>query len=202
MAEPSPQAPGDKLRRLLGDDPQVADERLERLRSKLIHRFAAARCADPEDLAQKTICRVLEALEKGKQITTQIEHYAAGVATNIIREQWKTSPQRLVPIEELRPDQEPCTEPFDRLLTQLSEDQVLSGCLQSCLAGLAQAERELLVEYYATSDDLLAKDIRERMAGSLRLTRDQLRRRAFNLRRRLEVCMNQCLGRNTSKKIS
>src|SRR5690242_17346356 len=78
---------GDLLLYLFDEDPSVAEEKLLRCRQKLVRRFCAERCRDPDDLASETLRRVLDALSLNPdRLTTTIEGFIFGFATNIIHE--------------------------------------------------------------------------------------------------------------------
>jgi DNA-directed RNA polymerase specialized sigma24 family protein len=81
------------------------------------------------------------------------------------------------------------------LLIACSEQEELRLCLKKCLDELPASERETLIRYYDTEQGEKLKEVRERMAPSLDLTSSQLRKRAFNLRTKLEACIKGRLGR-------
>src|SRR5687767_13417065 len=87
MLDSDPPTAGDKLLRLFDADPVVAGEELLRCREMLIRRFAAERCHDADNLANKTIERVVDDIEKNPQrVITNIWSFISGVARNIIHE--------------------------------------------------------------------------------------------------------------------
>jgi hypothetical protein len=190
----SPPTAGDRLLGFFDRDPVIASEKLLRCRQKLVRRFAAERCHDTEDLANETLRRVLDALDKNPQrLTTRIEAFISGFATNLIYESRRAPIHKEDPLEEIGPANEPRTRPLEDLLTAFSEQQDLRNCLERCLEQLDLLERNTLINYYSTEPGEKAKAVRRNMALSLGLTSGQLRRLAFNLRSRVEAFTRQCL---------
>jgi DNA-directed RNA polymerase specialized sigma24 family protein len=191
----SPPTAGDRLLGFFDSNPVIAGEKLLRCRQKLIRRFAAERCRDPEDLANETLQRVLNALNKNPQrLTTKIEGFISGFATNIIYESRRSPIYKEDPLDDISPVHEPRTKPLDELLIACSEQEELRLCLKKCLDELHSSERETLIHYYDTEHGEKLKEVRERMALSLGFTSSQLRKRAFNLRTKLEGAIKTCLG--------
>ena len=190
----SPPTAGDRLLSFFDSDPVIAGEKLLRCRQKLVRRFAAERCHDPEDLANESLRRVLDALNKNPQrLATEIEAFISGFATNIIYESRRSPMHKEDPLEEIVPAKEPRTRPLEELLIGFSEQEDLRQCLEQCLEQLDSQERNTLIKYYTAEPGEKAKAVRRNMASSLGLTSAQLRKRAFNLRSRLEAFTRQCL---------
>jgi len=93
----------------------------------------------------------------------------------------------------MSPAHEPCTSQLDELLIAFSEQEDLRRCLERCLDKLNSQERNTLIRYYTAEAGDQAKAVRRDMASSLSLTSTQLRKRAFNLRGRVEAFTRQCL---------
>jgi len=196
MLDSDPPTAGDKLLRFFDTNPSIAAEKLLRCRQKLIRRFAAERCRDAEDLADETLRRVLQALDRDvKQLTTTIEAFISGFATNVLHETHRRSDLKEVSLDELAAEQEPRSISLEELELALSQDDDLWGCLSECLNTLNQVDRKTLIRYYNSELDEKLKDVRERMALLLGLTNAQLRKRTFKLRAQLEKCIQDCLAR-------
>jgi DNA-directed RNA polymerase specialized sigma24 family protein len=200
----SPPTAGDRLLSFFDSNPVIAGEKLLRCRQKLIRRFGAERCRDPEDLANETLQRVLDALNKNPQrLTTKVEAFISGFATNIIYESRRSSIYKEDPLDDISPAHEPRTKPLDELLIACSEQEELRLCLKKCLDELLASERETLIRYYDTEHGDKLKEVRGRMALSLGFTSSQLRKRAFNLRTKLGTAIKTCLGlRNKTQELS
>jgi|SRR6266404_5383396 len=193
MQESAPTA-GDRLLRFFDDDPVIASEKLLRCRQKLVRRFSAERCRDAEDLANETLSRVLDALNKTPQrLTSQIEAFISGFATNLIHESRRSPSHKEDPLETIPAAKEPRTRPMHELLIDFSEQEDLRRCLERCLDQLDSKERTTLITYYTTEPGDKAKAVRRNLASSLNLTSAQLRKRAFKLRERLEAFTKLCL---------
>jgi DNA-directed RNA polymerase specialized sigma24 family protein len=187
-----PLTAGDKLLLLFDDDPG----RLLRCREKLIRRFALEFRDDAEDLADETLKRVLLVLEREEnQITTSIEAFISGFATNIIHEARKQVSRRGIALDDLPAAKEPRSSSPEELLIACLEEEDLRLCWKQCLDELPRSDREMLIRYYDLELGKKLKAVREQMACSLSLTNAQLRKRTFNLRKELEACIKNCLAR-------
>ena len=187
---------GDRLLRLFDSDPTVAAEKLTRFKHKLIVRFSAERCHDPENLASEAIARLLALLERDpERAVTSIGAFLYGFATNIIHESRRAPTVDEVPLENMAPAEEPRTTPLDEVVVALSEEESLRACLKQSLESFDAPDRELLISYYDAEVDEKLKGSRKRMAHSLGLTSYQLRKRAFGLRKKLEASIKDCLAR-------
>lgn len=196
MLDSDPPTAGDKLLRFFDTNPTIAAEKLFRCRQKLVRRFAAERCNDAEDLANETLRRVLQVLDRDeKQLTTTIEAFISGFATNVLHETHRRPDLKEVPLEELSSENVPRIVSPEELEFAFSREHDLWSCLKGCLNELSQMDRETLVRYYDSELDEKLKEVRERMALLLGLTSAQLRKRTFKLRAQLEDCIKDCLAR-------
>lgn len=196
MLDSNPPTAGDKLLRLFDTNPAIAAEKLLRCRQKLVRRFAAERCHDAEDLANETLRRVLEVLDRDeKKLTTTIEAFISGFATNILHEVHRRPNLKEVALEELTSEKVPRSISLEELELAFSREDELWSCLNGCLNELNQVNRETLVRYYNSELDEKLKEVRERMALMLGLTSAQLRKRTYKLRAQLENCIEDCLDR-------
>jgi DNA-directed RNA polymerase specialized sigma24 family protein len=195
---------GDRLLLLFDSDPTIAAEKLSRLKEKLILRFSAERCYDPENLANEAVARLLALIDKDpERVVTNIGAFLYGFATNIIHESRRSPILHEVPLDHMAAAQEPRTTPLDELLVALSEDESLSSCLKQCLKNLDAPDRQILLAYYDAEDDEKLKRSRKRLALSLGVTSSQLRKHALKLRKTLKASINECLAcRNKTHKSS
>lgn len=195
MLDSNPPTAGEKLLRYFDTNPAIAAEKLLRCRQKLVRRFAAEHCHDAEDLANETLRRVLQVLDRDeKQLTTTIEAFISGFATNVIHEIHRRPDSQRIALEELSPAQEPRCVSLEELELAFSREEALWSCLKQCLDKLTQTDRETLVRYYDSALHEKLKEVRERMALSLGLTSAQLRKHTFKLRAQVEACINECLA--------
>lgn len=205
MLDSDPPTAGDKLLRFFDNDRAIAAHKLLRCREKLIRRFAGERLLDAEDLANETLRRVLESLSLDeKKLTTSIEAYISGFATNVIHECRRQSiSKKEIPLDDLPSASEPRSLALEDLELAFSQNEDLWNCLKQCLNELPQTDRETLLRYYDTQLGPKLKQIREQIARSLDLSSSQLRKRTFKLRAALEACIKDCLSlRNKIQKSS
>lgn len=196
MLDSNPQTAGDKLLRYFDSDPVIAGKELLRCRQALIRRFAVERRHDAEDLASKTLERVVEAIEKNPdRVITNIWAFISGFARNIIHETHRSPVQKEVSLDDLAATQEPRTSSLEELELAFSREEDLWSCFKQCIDELPESERDTLLRYYDTELHEKLKKVRELMALSMGLTSAQLRKHTFNLRSELEACIKDCLAR-------
>lgn len=138
-------------------------------------RFLSSRNRDPEELASESVCRVWENIAHNVQIQN-IDAFAHSVAKNVLKEdrrrQRKT--QQLVQL--------PTT-------ASANSDERQNRCLEHCLEKcLKRRERKLLEEYYLHDGEERIVH-RKKMAAKRHLTIEQLRVTVFQLRQRMQECM-------------
>lgn len=188
-----------RLLSFFSTDSTVAVEKFLRMRQKLIRYFAANRCPDPQDHADETIFRVIKAIDDGKKVDTVIEAYTQGFAKFVLLEVKRQ--HQYVPLDDISPENEPFTnpkEPEDNLAVWEQSENLV--CEQKCLAEEFSAdERKLLIGYYTTSHEEKLKYAREKLSLQLNISRNVLKKRAFKLREKLEVCMKKCLDPDGTK---
>ncbi|MGH9770002.1 MAG: RNA polymerase sigma factor [Blastocatellia bacterium] len=166
-------------------DRDRAGEIYETLRRNLVQVFIWRGCHDPEDHADETINRVIRKIDEGEEIRDPIS-YAHGVARRLLLEVFKKQEREQIGIDDLpplaaRPERQ-----------DEHEDGVL--CLRRCLNRLPEESRQLIVLYYQGEKSVKIEN-RKRLAGSLRITLNALRYRAFDLRQRLQGCIVRCMQR-------
>jgi RNA polymerase sigma factor (sigma-70 family) len=173
----------DQFLSLLDLDRDRAGEIYETLRRNLVQLFIWRGCRDPEADADETINRVIRKIDEGEEVRDVIA-YAHGVARRLLLEIFKKQEREQIGIDELPPLVAQPEEQYD------DENGVL--CLRRCLNRLPEESRQLIVLYY--QGDKSAKiENRKRLAASLRITLNALRYRAFDLRQRLQGCIERCV---------
>jgi DNA-directed RNA polymerase specialized sigma24 family protein len=152
---------------------------------RLVRIFACWGCSWPEDLADRTLDRVVakaEAVQEGYEGDPFA--YVLGVARNVRREDFRAqararSQLSSPPLAAAGADE------------RMADERKLS-CLDRCLAeSLAPEEKELLLEYYR---EARAASARRAMAREGGLSSSTLRKRTQRYRQRLEQCLRRCLG--------
>jgi len=175
----------DQFLSLLDLDRDRAGEIYETMRRNLVQLFVWRGCRAPEDHADETINRVIRKIDEGEEVRDPIS-YAHGVARRLLLEIFKKQEREQIGIDDLPPlAAQP--EPLDE-----AEDGVL--CLRRCLNRLPEESRQLIVLYYQGEKSVKIEN-RKRLAESLRITLNALRYRAFDLRQRLQGCIERCIRR-------
>jgi len=174
----------DQFLSLLDLDRDRAGESYEALRRNLIQLFIWRGCRDPESHADETINRVIRKIDEGEEVRDVIA-YAHGVARRLLLEIFKKQEREQIGIDELPP-----------LVAQPEEQDDETGvlCLRRCLNRLPEESRQLIVLYYQGEKSAKIEN-RKRLAEGLSVTLGALRYRAFDLRQRLQGCIERCMGR-------
>lgn len=150
------------LRSFFGSDPEGIEVAYDKLRSRMIHYFAARRCPYPDELADQVIERALEKIAAQAPVT-DLTRYCYGIAANLRSEKRRKRTE-----EELVSD---FAAPGSSSPGRIGSDERLL-LLRECLAMISARDRELLCEYYL--------DDRKELAGRLQLTANALRLRVFH----------------------
>jgi DNA-directed RNA polymerase specialized sigma24 family protein len=175
------------LLRHLGSDREVAGQRYEQLRQRLLTVFAYRRCPHPEDLADETMDRVArKLLEIGEAFEgTDPSRFVFGVAWNIAKESFHR--QREVALPEALDLADPAGFQDDDEARSRGE-----GCLERCLRKLADADRDLVLRYY--QEEKRAKiNQRSTLARELSISPNALRLRIHRITLQLRDCVLNCL---------
>jgi len=169
----------------LDPDRETAGQKYERIQRKLIAFFEWRGCTETEELADKTIDRVIRRLIDGEQIRAKDPSvYFYAVARNIALEFWNAQKQAA------RRPEPPTVAP-----NQAGEDaEERLHCLDQCLDELAPEARSLILDYYEAAGQQKI-DNRRRLAVGLQISPSALRLRAQRIREQLERCVLQRMKR-------
>jgi DNA-directed RNA polymerase specialized sigma24 family protein len=168
----------------LDADRDVAGEKYETIRRRLIKIFTCRGCSEADELADETINRVAARLD---QIIGTYSGdpalYFYGVAQKVhleyLRKRAALHVSRAV---ELR----------SHVVESTSEIEAEYACLERCMERLPTANRRLVLEYY--QEDKRAKiDHRQLLANQLGIAVNALRIRAHRIRLQLQKCVQHCL---------
>lgn len=167
----------DALLDWLDPDREVAGQKYEDIRRRLVTIFSCRGCAEPEDLADDTINRVASKLSVIKSdYVGDPARYFYGVANKVYLE-YRRRPVPAVPTP---------TATYDEDIEKEFE------CLERCMQELTAENQKLVIEYY--QDERQAKiDHRKRLANQLGIAINALRIRAFRIRASLQQCVANCL---------
>jgi DNA-directed RNA polymerase specialized sigma24 family protein len=175
----------------LDPDPELAAEKYETIRRKLIRLFEWRGCTAPEDLADETMNRVARRLAEGIELRSNDPYgYFCGVAHLVYKEVLRRAAREHRALESqgwppasFTPEDEPA-------------DRRLEG-LRRCLDRLPPDQRDLILRYYRGEDRPGESNIRNRqsLARDLELPMNALRIRVHRVRRKLESCVHASLRR-------
>lgn len=169
-------------------DREIAGQKYEAIRRRLIKIFRGRHCREPEELADQTINRVackIQEIAPGYQGDPAAYFY--GVAQNIYKEEWRSQKREVV--AEVFPVYKPSVD------GDADENALRLQCLKKCLAGLSADDREVVVAYYSFNQQTKIVDHRK-LAERFALSLNNLRVRAFRIRQRLQKCVRKCLQKN------
>lgn len=166
----------------------------QRLRSRLvkileIRAYEYRLRTPPEDLADEAIGRVAGQLADGLVIQAKDPFkYFYGVARRVVQEAAR---------KEQREGGGPLRDDVPAMVTpeaEHDEKEASHRCLDECLAALAPAERELILEFYRVDRGQRRIAHRKGLAGRLGMTANALRIKAYRIRhKRLAPCVAECL---------
>ena len=173
----------DRLLEWLGPDREKAAEKYEGIRLRLIRSYMCGGCGDDaENLADKTIDRVIRKLEKGEVPEPYIgekAHYFLGCAAYIRQEHFRERSRELP----------------QKMMTMDDEDaEAKDSCLEECLTAIDADDSWLAVEYYRF-EKAAKKEHRRTLAKEFSLSLAGLRTRVFRIRELLKPCLEECFAR-------
>ena len=171
--------------------PDLAAEKYETIRRKLVRLFEWRGCAFPDDLADETINRVARRLAEGIELrSTDPYGYFCGVAHLVYTEALRRAAREHRAIESQG------WPPASFAAEDEPADSRLEG-LRRCLDGLPPDQRDLILRYYRGEDRPGESNIRNRqsLASDLELPMNALRIRVHRVRRKLESCVQSSLRR-------
>ena len=172
----------------LSPNREQAGVRYEQLRRRLTSLFVYRRCASPEELADETLDRVAQKLDKTPPATGQPDPAGLvfGIAWNVARESFHV--RQPVPLPDgcdpLDPSP-PVDEPHAR---DRKED-----CLEECLQRLSTADRTLLLTYFE-KEKRARIEHRSRLAEQLHISPNALRLRVHRMTVSVRDCTYDCTG--------
>ena len=172
------QASFDHLLSWLDPDQDIAGNKYEVIRQKLIRLFTSRRCYFAEDLADETFDRVARKLSQIKQyyIGNPV-NYIFGVAKKVYLEH-----TRSISVQKL-----------SSLPAQDDDVEELFTRLERCIGQLPHKDRELILSYYQ-GDGRGKIDHRKTLADELGITVAALRLRAHRIVSRLRKQVNETLN--------
>jgi len=186
----------DKLLAAFSPDAEQAAVQYEALRSRLIKFFEWRGCSREDELADATIDRVASLLGDGRVIACKDAFsFFYGVARNILRESWtKNVP---ISVDQVAGWIERFPDPRATQETD-SENENRLACLETCAAHLSDFDRMLIVQYYVGDKSVRIAN-RRKLAGSMGISLNALRIRAYRIRSDLEHSVARCTAASREK---
>lgn len=164
---------------------ELAGQKYEEIRTRLIRIFSCRGCYEPEDLADETINRVtnkLKAIES--TFTGDRARYFYGVANKVHLEYLRRKPPPPLPTA---------------TITSVETEREYQ-CLDRCVSKLTAENRELVLGYY--QEEKRAKiEHRRQLAARLGIALNALRIRAHRIRTSLQDCVEECLRDATAREM-
>jgi DNA-directed RNA polymerase specialized sigma24 family protein len=174
----------------LDHDRDLAGEKYEQIRSKLIRRFSQLGWSEPEQLTNETFDRVARTLPKVQ--TNYIgppEPYFFSVAYNIHREHLRRPIILSLVSANFSYSNSESPDP-----EEMSGKELLDSCLQECTEKLDLRNREMIADYYRSERQEKIRS-RQRLAESMGIKLTNLRLRAQRVRATLKKCILDCMER-------
>ena len=169
----------------LSEDREVAGQKYEDIRRRLIKILECRCCTQPEEVADEALNRFIRRLpELIHTYSGDPFPYILVTARNVQHEKQKKQPL-------------PLPENLDKVPAESAEnDEVeerVHNCLDECLSRLEPKSRVLLINYYQNEKQGKI-DFRKTLAEELGIAANALRLRVHRLRNNIFVCMSSCLG--------
>ena len=156
-----------------------AGEEYERLRFRLRTFFSLRHCTFADELADETINRVI--LKISVEKIENKSAYCYGVAKNVYLESLRKERVHLDIDEVTIAAETPATPSFS------------SECLDKCLEKLSPESRDLLLDYFSEAK-LTKIKLHRQISKSLETTQTALRMRVMRGKRKLKVCVEECMS--------
>ncbi len=171
----------DSFLTILDSNRELAGQKYESLRIRLVKFFEWRACRFADDLADETLDRVARKIDAGEQIKDYV-NYAYSVARLLYLETVKKQTKEQALVIEM---------PVKNNTDHNEEDAQLN-CLERCLQTLSENSRTLILHYYR--NDKQAKiEYRKRLAEKFALSPNALRIKTLRIRTKLEECVFKCL---------
>jgi DNA-directed RNA polymerase specialized sigma24 family protein len=171
----------DQFLAILDPDRDLAGQKYEALRTRIVKFFEWRACRFADDLADETLDRIVRKIDAGVVIEDHI-NYAYGVARLVYLESYKQQVKEQAVVIEMPIDHKPDDDDEDIRLT----------CLERCLQTLTENSRSMILHYYR--DERRAKiDHRKMLAEKFNISVNALRIKTLRIRTKLEECVIRCV---------
>lgn len=161
----------------------LAGQKYESLRRKLIKFFEWWGSQGSDELADEAFDRVARKLSEGEPVR-DVSGYLMGVARLLFKEHVKSQVKLRAAMEQIPKDHAAADDPA---MAEAREE-----CYESCLSKLPADSRDLVVQYYQVHDRDKASE-RDSLSARMQIPINLLRVRAFRIRKKLGDCLDVCL---------
>ena len=180
IREITPQA-FEKMLEWLDKDREIAGQKYEAIRTRLIKILSYRGCRMAEEIADEAFDRAARKVDKLiESYTGNPAPYFLAIANKIFLEFQRKPVFQELPEIIAQPESE-------------EEFQPEYVCLQKCLGSLAPEQRGFILGYYAEQKSAKIKK-RKELAENSGIQHDNLYVRAFRLRKKLEKCVFKCIA--------
>ncbi len=176
----------DSLLYWLDPSRDIAGQKYEKIRQRLIRIYIGRGCFEAEELADEVINRVVQKLpEIVNMYVGEPIRYFYGVAEKTHLE-WLRKQKKLKNLQPLD---------INDYNNSDSASDCEFECLEKCLRTLPKEQRELIIEYY--QEEKSAKILyRQTLAAKLKISINALQIKTSRIRVKLEVCIKNCVAQN------
>lgn len=166
---------------------EIAAEKYEKIRLRLIRIFTGRGCFEAEELADETFDRVTQKLPQiADNYVGEPTLYFYGVADKIHLEWLRRQKQKQQDIHSPEIDEDD----KDALETEYE-------CLETCLQKLSADRHHLIVEYYREEKSAKIEN-RRKLAQNLGMTQNTLQIKASRIRSQLKECLRDCIAEKSA----
>lgn len=178
------------LLKWLDGNREIAGQKYEKIRQRLIRIFLGRGCSEAEALADETIDRVTHRLPQlVADYVGEPPLYFYGVA-NKIHLEWLRKQKK---ISSLLLQRLPETDNHAETESETAKYE----CLETCLAVLPDEQRRLIVEYYRNEKSAKI-ETRRKLAEKDGISVNTLQVKMFRIRARLKECLQKCIAEKSS----
>lgn len=171
----------DSLLRWFDRDREIAGQKYEKIRLRLIQIFIHRGCFEAEELADETINRVLFKLpDVVVEYSGDPALYFQGVA-NFVHLEWLRKQRKIEHIEMEKAKDDSFRENKEKSFS----------CLEKCLSEISAEQRKLIVDYYQKEKGEKIEH-RKNLARALGININVLQVRAHRIRQILHDCVEEC----------
>lgn len=177
----------EKFLNWLDTDKELAGQKYESIRFRLIKIFYARGCYTAEELADESIDRVIKKINKiAETYEGDPTLYCYGVARNVFLEYTR------------RPKTEELPDIIIQAETDSTETETDYQCIRKCLGKLKPEQRRLIISYYkGKKRDKIMR--RKEIERELKITNESLRIRVFRIKKILYECIQNCNKQKSSE---